>query len=95
MAAMATQHWTYFNLISLQSFQDSRGITHTNGNDKTTVSFTWTAPPEGTEEVEVRFAVVMVRQTYWASQLADTLQGTCRHSDRHMQDTHIGLELMS
>ena len=57
--------------------QDNLGVTHTNADDKTTVSFTWTAPPVGTGEVEVRFAVVMVRQTYWANQLADTLQGKC------------------
>ena len=53
---------------------DNLGVTHTNADDKTTVSFTWTAPPVGTGEVEVRFAVVMVRQTYWANQLAGTLQ---------------------
>ena len=41
--------------------------------------------------VEFRFAVVMVRQTYWANQLADTLQGKCRRHDRHMQDTHMGI----
>ena len=53
------------------------------------MSFTWTAPAPGTGEVEFRFAVVMVRQTYWANQLA--MQGKCRHSGRHMLDTHMGI----
>ena len=49
---------------------DNLGVTHINRNDKTTVSFTWTAPAAGTGEVEFRFSVVMVQQTYWANQLA-------------------------
>ena len=52
-----------------------RGITHTDGNDKTSVSFMWTAPAEGTGEVQIQFAVVQVRTTYWANQRAATLQG--------------------
>ena len=53
-----------------------RGITHTDGGvDKTSVSFMWTAPAEGTGEVEIRFAVVQVRTTYWANRVAATLQG--------------------
>ena len=62
------------------------GVTHNSGNDKTTVSFNWTAPAAGTGEVEFRFAVVMIRQTYWANQLA--MQGKCIRSARHMLDTH-------
>ena len=52
------------------------------------MSFTWTAPPEGTGEVEVRLAVVMVKEIYWADELADTLQGKCIRRARHMLDTH-------
>ena len=58
------------------------GVTHINRNEKTTVSFNWTAPAAGTGEVEFRFSVVMVRQTYWANQLA--MQGKCRRSSRHI-----------
>ena len=61
--------------MSTKLSQDMRGITHTDGNDKTSVSFMWTAPPEGTGEVEIRFAVVRMQMTYWANQLAATLQG--------------------
>lgn len=52
-----------------------RGITHTNGDDKAAVAFGWTAPSEGTGEVQIRFAVVQVRMMYWANRLAATLQG--------------------
>ena len=65
-----------------------RGITHTDRTDKVNVNFTWTAPDEGTGTVEVRFAVVRMRVTYWANQLAATLQGMCRHRVGHILDTH-------
>ena len=60
----------YLIIILVDLLQDSRGITHTNGNNKTSVAITWTAPPRGTGTVQIRFAVVQMRVTYWADQLA-------------------------
>ena len=71
------------------------GITHTNGMDKPNVTFSWRAPPAGTGAVEVRFAVVEVQMTYWANQLAATLQGMCMHRSTdtwwtsHIDTLHI------
>ena len=52
-----------------------RGITHTGRTDKTSVSFTWTAPPEGAGEVIVLFSVAQTQTIYWPRQFATTLQG--------------------
>ena len=66
-----------------------RGITHTEASDKTSVSFTWTAPSEGTGEVQFRFAVVRVVATYWADQESVTLQGMFVSSDQHSHSTYV------
>ena len=57
------------------------------------MSFTWTAPPEGTGEVEVRFAVVRVFSTFWANQLAATLQGM--NSADTEEQTHVHTPMRS
>ena len=57
-------------------WQNSRGITHTDGNvDKTSVTLTWTAPSEGTGPVTFRYAGVVVRTMYWANQMGPMLNG--------------------
>ena len=75
-------------MFPLELLQDAGGVTHTGSADKTSVSVTWTAPPMGTGQVDVRFAVVRVQNMYWANQLAATLQGMCKHGGGHMVDTH-------
>ena len=59
-----------------------------NANDKTAVNVTWNAPAAGTGAVDIRFAVVQMRTTYWANLIAATLQGKCRHGGRHMWNTN-------
>ena len=66
-----------------------RGITHTSRSDKTSVSFTWTAPPNGTGEVQFRFAVVQVVAIYWADQQSVTLQGMFVSSDQRSHSTYV------
>ena len=39
------------------------------------MSFTWTAPPQGTGTVTFRFAVVQVFNTFWANQMGPVLEG--------------------
>ena len=75
-------------MFPFELLQDSRGVTHTGSADKASVSVMWTAPPMGTGQVDVRFAVVRVQTMYWANQLAATLQGVCKHRGGHMVDTH-------
>ena len=67
--------WQRF--LSTKLSQDTRGIPHTDETvDKTSVSFMWTAPAEGTGELEIWFAVV---------QAGDVLgQATCRNYSRYV-----------
>ena len=43
--------------------------------DKSSVSFTWTAPAEGSGYVSFRFAVVQTTPVYWANEDGGTLLG--------------------
>ena len=76
---MTALDWVYIDMFPFELLQDSRGVTHTGSADKASVSVMWTAPPMGTGQVDVRFAVVRVQTMYWANQLAATLQGMCKH----------------
>ena len=46
-----------------------------NRDDKSSVSFTWTAPAEGSGYVDFRFAVVQTTAVYWADQDGGVLLG--------------------
>jgi hypothetical protein len=53
---------------------DPNGITHTNRNDKDSVSMQWTAPPEGTGPIQFAYAAVQVLDTFWANERSEMLQ---------------------
>ena len=55
---------------------DMRAITHTGATNKTFVSFTWTAPPEGAGQVVFRYSVAQTQTMYWSNQFSTTVSYT-------------------
>jgi hypothetical protein len=53
---------------------DPNGITHTNRNDKDSVSMQWTAPPEGTGPIQFAYAAVQQLDTFWADERSVVLE---------------------
>ncbi|XP_065906698.1 uncharacterized protein [Dysidea avara] len=62
--------------------RNNTAATHTNGNVKTSVILSWTAPPIGTGAIRFRFAFVDSYSDYWANLFTATIsEGRFPHID--------------
>lgn len=65
--------WTPAEGLTQTTCSDNRGLTHTNGQDKSSVTATWTAPAEGSGDIQFRYAAVQTRNVHWSNVYEATL----------------------